>query len=340
LFIRPLPGEAEGVEASVLLEEDRMNVHKNARLTSRGRERIVRLVASGQTPKAVAQAVGVCPRTVRKWVKRYQAEGLAGLKDRSSRPKRLHRPTPQAIIARVEGLRRERLTGKAIAAEVGVSPATVSRILRRLGLSRLSALAPAEPVRRYEREHPGELIHIDTKKLGKFNRIGHRITGDRTGQSNARGIGWEFVHVCIDDASRIAFSRLMKDERKASAVAFLKAAVAYYAGLGVRIERVMTDNGSCYRSKAFARACKTLGLRHIRTKPYTPKTNGKAERFVQTSLREWAYARPYNTSDERAAELSRWLHRYNWHRPHGSIGSKPPISRLGLTGNNLLRLHI
>jgi transposase InsO family protein len=237
-------------------------------------------------------------------------------------------------------LRRQRYTGKQIAAETGVSPATVSRILRRLGLNRLSALEPAEPVRRYEREHPGELIHIDIKKLGKFNRIGHRITGDRTGQSNARGIGWEFVHVCIDDASRIAFSRVMKDEKKASAVAFLKAAVAYYASLGVTIERVMTDNGSCYRSKAFARACKKLGLKHIRTKPYTPKTNGKAERFIQTSLREWAYARAYNTSGERAAELPKWLHRYNWHRPHGGIKSQTPISRLGLTGNNLLRLHI
>ena len=213
------------------------------------------------------------------------------------------------------------------------------RILRRLGLNKLSALEPAEPVRRYEREHPGELIHIGIKKLGKFNRIGHRIIGDRTGQSNARGIGWEFVHVCIDDASRIAFSRVMKDERKASAVAFLKASVVYYASLGVTIERVMTDNGSCYRSKAFARACKKLALKHIRTKPYTPKTNGKAERFIQTSLREWAYARAYNTSDERTAELPRWLHRYNWHRPHGGINSQTPISRLGLTGNNLLRLH-
>src|SRR3954465_5894774 len=266
--------------------------------------------------------------------------GREGLKDRSSRPPRLHRPTPAAVVAVVEALRRQRYTGKQIAVETGVSPATVSRVLRRLGLNRLSALEPAEPVRRYEREHPGELIHIDIKKLGKFNRIGHRVTGDRTGQSNARGIGWEFVHVCIDDASRIAFSRVMKDERKASAVAFLKAAVAYYASLGVTIERVMTDNGSCYKSFAFSKACKKLGLKHIRTRPYTPKTNGKAERFIQTSLREWAYARAYNTSDERTAELPRWLHRYNWHRPHGGIKSQTPISRLGLTGNNLLRLHI
>jgi transposase InsO family protein len=315
-----------------------MNVHKNARLTPRGRERIVALGASGLTPQAIAQAVAVSPRTVRKWINRHETEGLAGLQDRSSRPKRLHRPTPQAIVDRIEALRRQRLTGKAIAAETGVSPATVSRVLKRLGLNKLSALEPL-PVRRYEREHPGELIHIDIKKLGKFSRTGHRITGDRTGQSRTRGIGWEFVHVCIDDASRVGFSQLKKDERKASAVAFLKAAVAYYASLGVEVLRVMTDNGSCYRSRAFAKACKRLGLKHIRTKPYTPRTNGKAERFIQTSLREWAYARAYDTSDQRAEDLPRWMHRYNWHRPHGSIGAKPPISRLGLTGNNLLRLH-
>lgn len=316
-----------------------MNVHKNARLTPRGRERIVELDASGQAPKAIAKAVGVCPRTASKWIKRYRREGLSGLVDRSSRPHRLHRPTPLPVVERIGELRRQRLTGKAIAAETGVSEATVSRILRRLGLNKLSALEP-EPVRRYEREKPGELIHLDIKKLGKIGSVGHRITGRHTGVVNRHlGIGWEFVHVCIDDASRIAFSRVMKDERKESAVAFLKAAIAYYASLDVKIERVMTDNGSCYRSKAFSKACKQLGLRHIFTRPYTPKTNGKAERFIQTSLQEWAYARAYNTSDERSAELPRWLHRYNWHRPHGSIGSMPPISRLGKTGNNLLRLH-
>ena len=315
-----------------------MNVHKNARLTPRGREWVVGQAGSGQTPKALADAVGVCPRTVRKWIMRHRSEGLPGLKDRSSRPHRLYRPTPQAIIERVEVLRRQRLTGKAIAAEVGVSPATVSRILRRLGLSRVKDLLPVEPVLRYERERPGELIHLDIKKLGKFNHIGHRITGDK-GHRPSRGIGWEFVHVAIDDASRIAFSKVMKNERQGCAIAFLRAAVAYYASLGVKVERVMTDNGPCYKAFAFRKACKRLGLRHIRTRPYTPKTNGKAERFIQTSLREWAYARAYETSRQRAAELPYWLHRYNWHRPHGSIGSMPPISRLGLTGNNLLRLH-
>ena len=318
-----------------------MDTHKNAPLTPKGREAMVRrVVDDGLSKAAAARQFNTTPKTVAKWVKRFRADGVDGLRDRSSRPHSLPSQTRPSTCAVVEALRRQRHTGKQIAAEVGVSPATVSRILQRLGLNRLSAREPAEPIRRYERERPGELIHLDIKKLGKFNRIGHRITGDRTGQSNTRGVGWEFVHVCIDDASRVAFSRIMKDEKKASAVAFLKAAVAYYASLGITVDCVMTDNGSCYRSRAFARACKRLGLKHIRTKPYTPRTNGKAERFIQTSLREWAYARAYNTSDERADELPRWLHRYNWHRPHGSIGSRPPISRIGLTGNNLLRLHI
>jgi transposase InsO family protein len=320
-----------------------MNIHKNARLTPHGREHIVRAVTSGQTPKAVAQAAGVCPRTVRKWVGRYRIEGAAGLCDRSSRPHRLHRPTPQAIVDQVEGLRRRRYTGKQIAADLHISPATVSRILRRLGLNKLSALEPAEPVRRYEREHPGELIHIDIKKLGKIDGIGHRITGDRRGQSNRRGrgegLGWEFVHVCIDDASRVAFVQVMPDEKKTSAVAFLAAAIVYYASLRITVTRVMTDNGACYKSFAFRDACREFGLRHIRTKPYTPKTNGKAERFIQTALREWAYAQAYTHSDGRTAELSVWLHRYNWHRPHGSLKAKTPISRLGLSGDSLLRLH-
>ena len=316
-----------------------MNTHKNARLTRFGRERIVKMVEGGQTPAAVSEAAGICPRTVRKWVARYRSEGLAGLADRSSRPRRLYRPTPQAVVESVEALRRQRLPGKQIASELSISPATVSRILKRLGLNRIGALEPVPPVKRYERENPGELIHIDIKKLGRFNRVGHRITGDRRGQSNARGIGWEFVHVCIDDASRIAFSQILPDEKALSATAFLNAAVAYYASLGVKVARVMTDNGSCYKAFAFRDACRDLGLKQIRTKPYTPKTNGKAERFIQTALREWAYAQAYPNSNRRAQELPHWLHRYNWHRPHGSLKSKPPISRLGFTEDNLLRLH-
>lgn len=317
-----------------------MNMHKNARLTPLGRERIVRQVESGQTPEAISKAAGVCPRTVRKWVERYRREGLAGLQDRSSRPHRLRRPTPQTVVEEIERLRRQRWTGKQIAAETGVSPATVSRVLRRIGLNKLSALEPAEPVRRYQRENPGELIHIDIKKLGRIGSVGHRITGRQTGVVNRHlGIGWEYVHVCIDDASRVAFVQIMANQRKESAVAFLVAAMTYYARLGISIERVMTDNGACYRSKAFRVACKRLGLRQVFTRPYTPKTNGKAERFIQTALREWAYARAYQSSDQRTAELSNWLHRYNWHRPHGSLKANTPISRLGLPEDNLLRLH-
>jgi transposase InsO family protein len=315
-----------------------MNIHKNARLTPLGREHLVRQIVSGQTVEAAARAGNVCPRTARKWLKRFLAEGVEGLQDRSSRPHRLRKPTPAEVVAKVEALRRQRWTGKQIAAELAISPATVSRILKRLGLNRIAALEPAEPVRRYEREKPGELIHIDIKKLGRFERVGHRITGDRQ-QGESRGAGWEFVHVAIDDASRLAFSQILPDEKKGSAVVFLKAAVAYYASLGVTVARLMTDNGSCYRSAAFRKACADLGLRHIRTRPYTPKTNGKAERFIQTALREWAYAKAYPTSDRRAEELPIWLHRYNWHRPHSALNSRPPISRLALAGNNLLRLH-
>lgn len=265
-----------------------MNIHKNARLTPLRREEMALAVIEGGFSKAnAARTYGVSAKIVARWVERYKAQGSKGMADRSSRPTVMASMTEQAVADRIAALRRRRLTGKHIAMEVGVSPATVSRVLKRAGLSRLRDIEPAEPVRRYEREHPGDMIHIDIKKLGRFERVGHRITGDRTGQSNSRGVGWEFVHVCIDDASRVAFSQILPDERKESAIAFLKAAVAYYASLGISVARVMTDNGSCYRSKAFARTCRELGLKHIRTKPYTPKTNGKAERFIQTALREW-----------------------------------------------------
>ena len=321
-----------------------MNIHKNARLTPASRAELVRRVlVERRSPMSVATDMGVSLRTVAKWVARYRAEGESGLIDRSSRPHRLRRPTPPATVERIEALRRQRWTGKRIAIAAGLSTATVSRVLRRLGISKLKALEPAEPVRRYQREHPGELIHIDIKKLGRFEKIGHRITGDRARRTDLHGrskhAGWEYVHVSIDDASRIAFSQILPDEKKESAVAFLNAAIAYYDGLGVTVTRVMTDNGSCYRSKAFRTACKALALKHIRTRPYTPKTNGKAERFIQTCLREWAYAQAYPTSEHRKAELPRWIHQYNWHRPHGSLQYQTPISRLGLDMNNLLRLH-
>jgi transposase InsO family protein len=297
-----------------------------------------RVLDEGQPPKAVATAFGVDVKTVSKWVARFKAQGAASLEDRSSRPHRLREPTPPETVEQIIALRRQRWTGEQIAKETAVSPATVSRILRAVRLSRAKDLEPPAPVVRYEREHPGELIHLDIKKLGRFEAEGHRVTGDRRA-GRSRGAGWEFVHVCIDDASRLAFSQIHPDETKESAVPFLKAAVAYYASLGVTVTRVMTDNGSCYKSHAFRKACADLGLKHIRTKPYTPKTNGKAERFIQTALREWAYAKAYPNSDRRAAELPVWLHRYNWHRPHGGIKSKTPISRLGLDRDNLLRLH-
>ena len=322
-----------------------MNIHKNARLTVKGRERLVRLVVEdGLTPQAGSRACGVSPKTAAKWLARFRAEGPAGLLDRSSRPRRLRAPTRRKTVERIITLRRRRWTGAHIAAETGVSPATVSRILRRAGLSRLKDLEPAAPDRRYEHAAPGDMIHIDIKKLGRFERVGHRITGDRTGQSTPRGravggYGWEYVHVAIDDHSRLAFTEIHSDEKAGSAVAHLKAALAWYSRHGVTVKRVMTDNGSCYLSKAFTAACRKLGLKHIRTKPYTPRTNGKAERFIQTVLREWAYARPYPTSEHRKSELPGWTHMYNWHRPHAALKAKPPISRLTADRDNLLRLH-
>jgi transposase InsO family protein len=317
-----------------------MDTHKNARLTPKGREEMVRAVVDrGLGGAAAARQFNTTPKTVAKWVKRFNAEGLSGLRDRSSRPLSSPSQTAPATRDAVEALRRERHTQSSIAAKLELSPATVSRILRARGLSLLSAIEPQPPRPRYERATPGEIIHIDIKKLGRFDRIGHRITGDASGQNRSRGAGWEFAHVAIDDHSRVATAAIFPDERKESAIAFLKTAVLYYASLGVTITRVMTDNGSCYRSKAFARACRQLSIKHITTRPYTPQTNGKAERFIQTALREWAYATAFETSHQRRNQLPLWLHRYNWHRPHLSLHNQTPISRLGLTGNNLLTLH-
>jgi len=291
------------------------------------------VIEGGSSKAAAARAFHATPKTVAKWVARFRAEGVAGLQDRSSRPRSSPSQTGPAACERVEALRRQRHTGEQIAAEVGVSAATVSRILKRLGLNRLAALEPAEPIRRYERAAPGEIVHIDIKKLGKFNRIGHRI-----GQSKSRR-GWEYVHLAIDDHARLAYSEILPDEKRTSCLRFLFNALRFFRGFGVRVERIMTDNGSSFRSHRYAKALRRLRIKHLRTKPYTPRTNGKAERFVQTSLREWAYARAYSTSQHRAAELPIWLHRYNWHRPHGGIGAKPPISRIALTKDNVLRLH-
>jgi transposase InsO family protein len=322
-----------------------MNTHDNACLTPKGREDMVRAVVDdGLSKAAAARQFNTTPKTVAKWVARYKAEGVVGLRDRSSKPLSSPSQISRATADAVEVLRRQRRTQEHIASEFGISKASVSRILKRRGLSLLSALEPQEPRPRYERATPGEIIHIDIKKLGRFNAIGHRITGDRRGQSNARGRGegpgWEFAHVAIDDHSRSATAAIFPNEKKKSAVAFLRSTVAYFRSLGVKVQRVMTDNGSCYKSFAFARACKRLHIKHIRTKPYTPQTNGKAERFIQTALREWAYATAFENSEQRRQALLPWLHRYNWHRPHASLAKLPPISRLTRTGNNLLMTHI
>ena len=317
-----------------------MNIHKNARLTPLRREEMALAVIAGLPVSQAARVYGVSAKIVARWVERFRAGGRDAMLDRTSRPHSIPRQTGQALAERIITLRRQRLTGKHIAIQTGVSPATVSRVLKRAGLSRLKDIEPAVPVVRYDYAQPGGLIHLDIKRLGRFERVGHRITGNRTGQSNSRGVGWEYVHVCIDDASRIAFTDIFPDEKAASATTFLKRAIAYYQTLGITVTRVMTDNGSCYKAHAFRDLCKELGLKHIRTKPYTPKTNGKAERFIQTALREWAYARAYQTSEQRKQSLPNWTHMYNWHRPHGSLKSKPPISRLELSEDNLLRLHI
>ncbi len=321
-----------------------MNIHKNARLAPSRRVEMARDVLNGRLTKAQAsRAYGVCAKTVTKWVKRYEQFGQAGMIDRSSRPQHSPRAIPQPLARAIISLRRQRLCGQHIALKLDVSAATVSRVLKRARLSRLKDLEPKVPERRYVHDHPGDMIHLDIKKLGRFGRPGHRVTGSRVGQSNTRsgkgGYGWEYLHVCVDDNSRIACTDIFADEKKQSAVAFLQSAVAYYKRLGITIRRAMTDNGACYKSKAFASACKELGIKHVRTKPYTPRTNGKAERFIKTAINEWAYAPLYQTSEQRKAYLPEWTHMYNWHRPHSAIKTKPPISALGLNGDNLLTLH-
>jgi len=314
-----------------------MNSHKHARLTPKGRALLVqRVLDEGWTVAAATVAAGVSARTGYKWLARFKAEGATGLIDRSSRP----HDCPSACSAEerqfFERRRRQRAPLWRIAQESGRSLATLSRCVKRMGLSRLKALEPVEPVRRYERAAPGELLHIDTKRLGRINGVGHRITGDRT-RNRKKGIGWDAVHLAIDDHSRVSFARIKPDECASSCVEFLREAVAHYAALGVRIDRVMTDNGAGYK-KTFDAACQELDIRHIRTRPYTPKTNGKAERFVQTSLREWAYARPYESSAQREAALQPFIYRYNWHRPHSALNHQPPMTRIPAM-SNLVKLN-
>jgi transposase InsO family protein len=315
-----------------------MNIHKNARLTfARRLEMVLDVVERKLTLAAAAAAHGVSVPTARKWVGRYLTQGQPGLRDASSRP----RVSPRAIAPRlalaIVELRRRFLTQARIVQSLGVSQSTVGRVLARAGLSRWSDLMPSEPTVRYEHAHPGELLHIDTKKLGRIVRMGHRVTGDP--RDSVDGAGYEFLFVAVDDHARIGFTQMKPNERKGSAIAFLRRSVAYFSGLGVRIKRVLTDNGSAFRSKRFATACRKLGLRHGFTRPYRPQTNGKAERFIQSALREWAYGIPYHHSSERTAMLARWNHHYNWHRPHHGIGGIAPMARLTRTRNNLLTLH-
>lgn len=315
-----------------------MNSHKHARLTAAGRALLVqRVLKEGWRLSTAAEAAGVSRGTASKWLKRFRAEGLAGLADRSSKPRRSPKALAAGEVQAIERLRRQRWPLWRIARELARALSTVSRCAKRLGLARLGALEPAAPPVRYERAAPGELLHLDTKKLGRIDGLGHRITGQR-GLNRNRGIGWDMVHLAIDDHSRVSFALIKTDEGGPSCAQFLRQALAYYSSLGVKIDRVMTDNGAGYRSYAFRAACAELGVRHIRTRPYTPRTNGKAERFVQTSLREWAYAKPYLSSAQRELALEPFLHRYNWHRPHSALNHQPPMSRIP-AAHNLLKLN-
>ena len=312
-----------------------MNIHANAKLGPKGRLVMVkRVVEEGWSLTEAAEAAGVSERTASKWAGRYRAEGEAGLEDRSSVPGNVPRRTPEDRVEAIAALRRVRLTGAEIALALDMALSTVSAVLCRIGLGKLSRLEPPEPPNRYERKRPGELLHIDVKKLGRIRRgAGHRVTGNRGKGQRSRGVGWEFVHVCVDDATRLAYVEVLADEKARTAVGFLKRALRFYRSHGITVERLMTDNGSAYRSTVHAIACRTLKIKHIRTRPYRPRTNGKAERFIRTMLGGWAYGAIYGSSAERTAALSGWLEFYNWRRPHGSLSKRPPGARLAELNN-------
>jgi transposase InsO family protein len=315
-----------------------MNIHKNARLTfARRLEMVMLMTAGGLTLCAAAAAHGVSAPTARKWLGRYLASGESALADCSSRPALSPKSIEPAKALAITELRRKRLTQARIATYLGVSKSTVGRVLARAGLSKLSALDPVEPIVRYEHEAPGDLLHIDTKKLGRIERAGHRVTGNRVGR--VQGAGWEMLFVAVDDHARIGFTDMYPDERAPSAVQFLRNAVAYYKSLGVKVKRLLTDNGPAFHSRDFAKACCELGIRHKFTRAYRPQTNGKAERFIQSALREWAYGFTYQRSAERTQALDDWIHHYNWHRPHQGIGGISPMTRLKKSRNNLVTLH-
>ena len=321
-----------------------MKVHANAPLGPKGREiMVLRVLELGWSRAEAAAAAGVRERTCSKWVTRYLAEGEAGLLDRSSAPKSIPHRTADELVEVIVLLRKLRMTGAEIAFCLAMALSTVSAVLLRIGLGKLSRLEPPEPPNRYERRHAGELLHVDIKKLGRIaGGAGKRITGikrtmtprrrDRDGIER-RVIGWEYVHVCVDDATRLAYVEVLADEKAPTAIGFLKRAIAFYERHGITVERVMTDNGSAYRSAIHALACRALKIRHLRTRPYRPRTNGKAERFIRTLLDGWAYGAIFATSAERTAALDGWLWTYNHRRPHGSLAHKPPIARLNELNN-------
>ncbi len=309
-----------------------MKLHGNARTCPKSRRLLVDRLEGEWSLTEAAEAAGVSERTAAKWLARWRSEGEAGLQDRSSAPHTVPNRTPETRVEAIAALRRLRMTGPEIAELLEMASSTVSAVLDRIGLGKLSRLEPPEPPNRYERTRPGELVHIDVKKLVRIEKgAGHRVTGKRTRQ--AKGAGWERVHVCIDDATRLAYVEVLDDEKARTSVGFLKRAVAFYAAHGITVERVMTDNGPGYTSIAHAIACRTLGIRHIRTRPFRPRTNGKAERFIRTMLGGWAYGAIYRDSVQRTAALSGWLDFYNWRRPHGSLSHKPPGARLAELNN-------
>ena len=315
-----------------------MDYHHHARLTIYSREQLARKVLQGEVSlNSAAAEFKLSRQTAAKWVRRFREGGSAALLDLSSRPHRSPRTTSAELASRVERLRRERWTGVRVAQATGLSRATVSRILTRLKLNTMRQLEPQIPIVRYEHPTPGDLLHIDIKKFARIAKPGHRLTGNP--QDETPGAGWEFLYVAVDDHSRIAFTAMLPDETAASSCLFLRPAVAYFARLGIVARRVMTDNAPCFYAHRFAHTCRELQLKHLRTRIYTPRTNGKAERFIQTAIREWAYARLYQNSADRLSHLAPWTHLYNWHRPHASLEQKPPISRSGLDVNNLLRHH-
>jgi transposase InsO family protein len=303
-----------------------VHLHGNAKLVPSNRRLLVARVLEERLKIAdVASGFGVSERTAYRWLARWR-DGDRQLRDRSSAPKRVPRRTPAAVEAIIERLRRLRMTSTRIAVELKMAVSTVGAVLARLGLNRLSRLAPPEPPNRYERRHPGELVHLDVKKLGRFSRPGHRATGDR--MIRDRGAGWEFVHVAVDDCTRLAHVEVLPDERAATTVEYLRRAQRWFAEHSVDVKRIMTDNGVNYRARVVAALCAELRIRHIFTQPYRPRTNGKAERFIQTLLREWAYAATYPTSTDRLRALPAWINNYNHQRPHGALGHRPPASRL------------